>query len=101
MWICVGILSRIANNEIKCHENQDFQYYSSEVGSVFKAELLRGHSKFLVLKTFGLYSLLQRRSQDAVCLLNTRADETTLQCKIMSVWCRFFSGQIRFSISLI
>jgi len=81
MWICVAILSRIANNEIKCYENQDFQYYSNKVGSVFKSELLRGHSDFLVLKPFGLCSLLQRRSRDAVCLLNTGADEITLQCK--------------------
>lgn len=79
------ILRRIANNEIQCYERQDFQYYSSEVGSVFKVELVTGHSNFLVLKTFGLCSLLQRRSQDAVCLLNTGADKTTLQCKIMRV----------------
>lgn len=99
MWVCVDILSRIVNNEIECYENQDFLYYSTEFGSVFKAELLRGYSDFLMLKPFGLYSLLQRRSQDAVCLLNRGADETPLQCKIMSVSLRFFlfwSNSIRF-----
>ena len=49
MWVCVDILSCAANIVIKCYENQGFQYLSSEVGRVFKAELLRGHSKLLVL----------------------------------------------------
>ena len=40
MWVGVDTLSRIANIEIKCYESQDFQYFSFEVGSVFKAELL-------------------------------------------------------------
>jgi hypothetical protein len=48
MWVGVDILSHIANIEIKCNESQDFQCFSSEAGSVFKAELLRGHSDFLV-----------------------------------------------------
>jgi hypothetical protein len=54
MWVGVGILSRIANIEIKCYGSQDFQYFYCEVGSVFKAELLRGHSDLLVLKQSGL-----------------------------------------------
>jgi hypothetical protein len=54
-----------------------------------------------LFESFGLCSLLQRHSQDAVILLNTSADETAFQSKIRGVsLMSFLFWSIRFCISV-